>query len=176
GEILRQAHQGVIDRLVAVGMVLTDYVADDAGAFLVAGIGIELEQPHGEEHAALHRLEAVARVGQRPRGDGAHRIGQVALGQRVGQRNVADVFGNVFGRQMLAHDALSTEFGRAVLRTSSRSRYRDAGTGACSWANSRFSRKWPVSSRPARTSAIGSLWAMPRPGTRKPGSPSSRSA
>ena len=33
-EILREAHQRVVDRLVAMRVVLADDVADDAGAFL----------------------------------------------------------------------------------------------------------------------------------------------
>src|SRR3546814_11404835 len=35
GEILGEPDHGVIDRLVAMGVVFTDHVADHAGAFLV---------------------------------------------------------------------------------------------------------------------------------------------
>ncbi len=64
GEILGEAHQGVVDRLVAMGMELADDVADDAGAFLESGAGIEPQQPHGIEQPAVDRLQAVARIGQ----------------------------------------------------------------------------------------------------------------
>ena len=38
GEILREADEGVVDRLVSVGMVFTEDVTDDASAFLKRGI------------------------------------------------------------------------------------------------------------------------------------------
>ena len=41
-EILRQAHQRIVDSAVAMRMVFADDVADDAGAFLEAALGIKL--------------------------------------------------------------------------------------------------------------------------------------
>ena len=70
GEVLGEAHQRVIDRLVAVRVELADDVADDAGAFLEGGARIELQEPHGMEDAAVDGLEAVAGVGQCPAHDG----------------------------------------------------------------------------------------------------------
>ncbi len=69
-EILREAHQRVIDRLVAVRMKFADDVADDAGALLEGGAGIEAQLPHRKQHPAMHRLETVARVRQRAMHDG----------------------------------------------------------------------------------------------------------
>ena len=42
GKILREADHGIIDRLIAVGVVFTDDIADNAGAFLEGLPRIEL--------------------------------------------------------------------------------------------------------------------------------------
>ena len=49
GEILRQAHHGVVDGAVAMGVVFTHAVADDAGALAVG-----LVRGHAQFH---HRIE-----------------------------------------------------------------------------------------------------------------------
>ena len=41
----------------------------------------------------MHRLQPVARIGQRALGDGGKRIGQIALGQRLAQRFGTDFVG-----------------------------------------------------------------------------------
>ena len=88
GEVLREAHKGLVDRLVAVRMERAHDVADDLGAFLERGAGIEPEDVHAVEDAAMHGLEAVARVGQRPAHDGRERIGEIALFERIAQVDV----------------------------------------------------------------------------------------
>ena len=60
GEILREADQRVVDRLVAVRVELADHVADDARRLLEAVPGIEPQQAHGVEDAAMDRLQPVA--------------------------------------------------------------------------------------------------------------------
>ena len=65
GEILREAHQRVVDRLVAVRVELAHHVADDLGGFLERGAGVEPQQAHRVEDAAVHRLQAVAHIRQR---------------------------------------------------------------------------------------------------------------
>ena len=90
GEFLRQPHQGVIDRLVAVRMILADHVADDAGALLEGAVGIEPQLPHGVHQAAMDRLQPVADVRQRARHDGRQRIGQVALLERLSELHRLD--------------------------------------------------------------------------------------
>jgi len=84
-EVLRRAHQRVIDRLVAVRVVLADHVADHAGGLLEGLAGLEPELAHGPEQAPVHGLEAVARVRQRPVHDGGKRVSQVAVAQRLRQ-------------------------------------------------------------------------------------------
>ena len=74
GEVLRHPHQRVVDRLVAVGMVFTDDVADDARRLAVRLVPLVAVLVHRVEDAAVHRLEAVAGVGQRARHDHAHGV------------------------------------------------------------------------------------------------------
>ena len=90
GEGLRQPHEGVVHRSIAVRVVLADHVAHDPRALLEARVGVELQRPHGIEKAALDRLESVAHVGQRARGDGGKRVGQIALAQRIAERHGVD--------------------------------------------------------------------------------------
>ena len=78
GEILRHAHQRVVDRLVAVRMVFAHHVADDARRFDVFLVGRVPLLVHRIEDAPMHRLEAVARIGQRTRHDHAHGVIEVA--------------------------------------------------------------------------------------------------
>ena len=78
-EILRHAHERVVDRRVAVRMVALEHLADDTGALAMLLAGLEAHLAHRVEDAALHGLEAVAHVGQRARGDNRHRIREIAL-------------------------------------------------------------------------------------------------
>ncbi len=89
-ERLRQAHQGVVDRAVAVGMQLAHHVADDARGLDVAAVGAQAHLTHRVEDAPLHRLEAVARVGQGALID--HRVGvlEVARAHLGGDVDVDD--------------------------------------------------------------------------------------
>ncbi|MGY4313002.1 hypothetical protein ACVWW1_002305 [Bradyrhizobium sp. JR3.5] len=78
-EVLRHADHRVVNRLVAMRMIFTDHVADDAGGldvFLVRRVSLLM---HRIEDAPVHRLEPVARVGQRTRHDHAHRVIEVGL-------------------------------------------------------------------------------------------------
>ena len=70
-EVLRQAHERVVDRRVAVRVVVAHHLADDAGALRVAAASGRGRLVHRVEHAAVDRLEAVAHVGQRAADDHA---------------------------------------------------------------------------------------------------------
>ena len=85
GEVLGEAHERVVDGLVAVRVEVTHHLADDLRALLEAARGIELQLPHGVENAPVDRLQAVAHVGQRPVQDRGQRVGQIALFQRLAQ-------------------------------------------------------------------------------------------
>ncbi len=101
GEILRQTHQRLIHRLIAMGMEPADNVADHAGAFLEGGVGRQLEKPHGVEKTAVNRLQTVARIGQGPLGDGGERIGEIARGERVIEALIEDTA--AIAGKLLAH-------------------------------------------------------------------------
>ncbi|EXI65090.1 MAG: hypothetical protein AW08_03452 [Candidatus Accumulibacter adjunctus] len=76
-EVLRHAHDGVVHRRVAVRMVLADDVADDACRLLVRLVPVVRQLVHGEQHAPVHRLQAIARVGQRTPDDDTHRVVEI---------------------------------------------------------------------------------------------------
>src|SRR5260370_122753 len=59
GEFLRYADHRVVDRLVAMRMVFTDDVTDDARGLHVFLVGRVPLLVHGIKDAAMHRLEAV---------------------------------------------------------------------------------------------------------------------
>ena len=82
-ELLHHAHEGVVHRVVAVRMIFTDHVADDAGGLLVRLAVLVSQLVHGEEDAALDGFQAVADVGERPPDDHAHRVVEVALAHLV---------------------------------------------------------------------------------------------
>ena len=74
---LRQAHQRVIHREVAVRMVLAHDVADDAGALAGGLVGLQAHLLHGVKNAAMDGLQSVADVGQRAADDHRHRIVEI---------------------------------------------------------------------------------------------------
>src|SRR5215211_1850089 len=75
-EDLREPGQGVVDRRVAVRMVLPDDLADDRRALAVGPVGLQPEVVHRVEHASVYRLESISRVGQGAGDDDAHRVGE----------------------------------------------------------------------------------------------------
>ncbi len=78
-ELLDHAHQRLVDRRVAVGMVLAHAVADDAGRLLVGAVPVEPEPLHRVQDAAVDRLETVADVRERAADDDGHRVVQIGL-------------------------------------------------------------------------------------------------
>ena len=99
GEILRHAHQRVVDRLIAVRMVFADHVADDAGGFAVRLVPLVAVLVHRIEDAAMHRLEPVARIRQRARHDHAHGVIEVGALHLLGDGNRADIGGTAVCRR-----------------------------------------------------------------------------
>ena len=74
---LRQAHHRVVHGAVAVRVILLQTLADDAGALHVLAIVQHAHVVHGVQNAAMHRLQAVANVGQRAADDDRHRIVEI---------------------------------------------------------------------------------------------------
>ncbi len=84
-EVLRQAHQGVVDGRVTVGVVLAHHGSDDVRALHVAAVRLQAPVVHGEQDPAVHRLQAVAHVRQRAAHDHAHRVVEVRRAHLLGQ-------------------------------------------------------------------------------------------
>jgi hypothetical protein len=91
-ERLRHAHDGVVHRRVAVGVVLTDHVADHAGRLLVRLVPVVAELPHGEQHAPVHRLESIADIREGAPHDHAHGVIEVGLPHFVLQVDLENLF------------------------------------------------------------------------------------
>ena len=88
-EGLRHAHHRVVDRDVAVRVVLADDVAHDGRGLLELRVRRQVEVlEHREEDAALHGLEAVAHVRQRARRDDREGVVQVPAPGLLGKRDL----------------------------------------------------------------------------------------
>src|SRR5580700_7408927 len=61
-ELLRHAHERVVDSRVAVRVIVAHHLADDLGALRIRAGRAEPELVHGVEHTAMHGLQAVAHV------------------------------------------------------------------------------------------------------------------
>ena len=77
GEALRHAHHGVVDRGVAMRVILTHDVADHAGRLAIGLIRRVAGLVHAVQDASMHRLQPVAGVRQRARHDHAHGVIEV---------------------------------------------------------------------------------------------------
>ncbi len=67
------------DGSVAMGVILTDDVTDDTRGFLIRLVVVVGEDIHREQHPAMHRLQAVPHIGQRPADDDTHCVSQIGL-------------------------------------------------------------------------------------------------
>ena len=77
GEVLRHSHQGVVYGALAVRMELAQHLTGNPGALSELGARTNAHIVHGVEDPSLHRLQSVPDVGERPRHDHAHGVGQV---------------------------------------------------------------------------------------------------
>jgi hypothetical protein len=112
-EVLRHAHQRVVGGLVAMRVEAAEHVADHARALhrLRAGRRGEGQAHalHGVEDAALHRLLAIAHIGQRAALDHAERVFQVGL---LGVQRQRD--GVAFGRRGRIEEVVHARRERSV--------------------------------------------------------------
>ncbi len=92
-ERLRHAHHGVVDRRVAVRVVLAHHVADHAGRLAVRPVGGVAGVLHAEQDAPVHRLQPVAGVRQRARHDHAHGVVEVGAAHLLLEGHRLGVFG-----------------------------------------------------------------------------------
>ena len=83
-EGLRHAHQRVVNRRVAVRVIFTHHVADDARRLHMRLVGRVAVLVHRIKDAPMHRLQPVAHVGKRAAHDHAHRVIEIAALHFVG--------------------------------------------------------------------------------------------
>jgi hypothetical protein len=69
----------IVDGHVAMGMVLTDNIADDPRRFLVGLVPVVVELVHRMKDAPVNGLQAISHIGQRPADDDAHGVVHVGL-------------------------------------------------------------------------------------------------
>ena len=82
-------------RLTRVAMTMLEDIADDGRALFVGAARHESQLVHRVEDAAVHRLQAVAHVGQRALHDDAHRIIEERLAHLVFDQARQDAFADV---------------------------------------------------------------------------------
>ena len=87
------SHQGVVDRRVAVRVQLAHDVADDARALHVPTVGTQAHLVHLVQDPAMHRLQPVARVGERAGVDDRVGVLEVTALHLVGDVDVDDPLG-----------------------------------------------------------------------------------
>ena len=100
--------QGVVDRRVAVRVIVTHRLGHRSCRLRVTAVGPETGVEHGVQHAAVHGLEAVAHLGQCAPDDDAHRVVDVAALHLLLDIDRLDaVAGFVAGRQCgVSHESV----------------------------------------------------------------------
>src|SRR5437773_2650291 len=73
-ERLRHAHEGVVDRCLAVRVIELENVADEGSALAVPAAGSRAGPVHRVEDAALNGLQPITHVGQSPADDDGHGV------------------------------------------------------------------------------------------------------
>ena len=90
-ERLRETHHRLVDGRIAVGVELAHHLAHHAGRFHVRAVGRQVHLAHLVDDAALHGLEAVARVRQGSRVDHRIRVFEERLAHFLVQRRFHDM-------------------------------------------------------------------------------------
>ena len=90
GEILGQAHHGIVDRRVAMGMVFTQHVTDTGSRFFEGLVGGQAAFVHGVQDAAVNGLQAVPDIRQCPPHNDGHGVFNVGFLHFVHQIAVGD--------------------------------------------------------------------------------------
>ena len=115
-ERLRHAHHGVVDRGVAVRVVLAHHVADDAGRFAVRPVGRVAGIVHAIQDAPMHRLQSITCIGQGARNDHAHGVVEVGAAHLLLEGHRLGVLGRT-GRRVVGGVAQKgLEFSGAAAR------------------------------------------------------------
>ena len=102
GEVLRHAHNGVVYGDVAVRVVFTNHIADNTRRFFIRPVPVVVQFVHGVQYAPVHRLEAVAHIGQGAPHNHAHGVIQIGAAHFLFKRNGQ----GFFGKQGVGHGNL----------------------------------------------------------------------
>jgi hypothetical protein len=78
-----------------VRVVFTDHVTDDTRRFLVRLVPVVVQLVHREQHPAMHRLQAIARIRQRPANDHAHGVIEIRTPHLVFEADRQCFFGEL---------------------------------------------------------------------------------
>jgi hypothetical protein len=76
---LRHANERVVDRRIAMRVVVAHHFADDLGGLAVTAVRAQSGLEHAVQDASLHGLQAVAHIGQRASDDDAHGVVEIRL-------------------------------------------------------------------------------------------------
>ena len=162
--VLGEPDHRIVDRGIAMRVILADHVADDAGRLLEAAGGVELELAHRPQQAAVDRLQAIAQVRQRTGRDRRKRIDEVSLGQRTVERRIDNRVERIliFGRGLRHRDA------DVASRRGNRNRRSDPIPGLFQPIHSRFHattvvRPGRAPARPAIITALRCIALCPAP-------------
>ena len=134
-------------------MEAAHHVADDLRALPVLGVGGQPLLPHRVEDAALHRLQPVAHVGQRARGDDRERVVQISRLRRLVQRHGTVAAAAVPGRPSLGRRIEVKGVGGffALRHSDSVSHRNDAGTQRNSSGIAASCTSWTLRLQDSRT-------------------------
>ena len=93
-EVLRHPDEGVVDRRVAMGVIVPHDLADDLGGFAVGPVVDQAHLVHAVEDPAMDRLQSVPDVRQSSTNDHAHRVIHVGRAHLVLDGDLGQAFIN----------------------------------------------------------------------------------
>ena len=94
-KILRHTHHRVIDRRIAVRVIITQRMTNDFGRLLILRRRGQIEIAHRLQNTTMHRFQTIANVRQRAIYQHAHGVGQVAFLHLLFDQKVANARGLV---------------------------------------------------------------------------------
>ena len=85
-EILRQAGHGIIDRRIAMGMIIAHHIAGNLRRFAKSAVGSQLQFAHCIKNAAVNRFQTISCIRQSAVHDRRKRIGEITLANGPAER------------------------------------------------------------------------------------------
>ena len=90
-KVLGQAHHRIIDRCVAVGMVLAQHFANNTGTLFVRSVGMQPQVVHGIENTAMDGFQTISYIGQGTGHDYAHGVIEIGYLHFAGDVNFPNI-------------------------------------------------------------------------------------